>query len=105
MDNQLDLFPNPQQNFTDQRLEPTVQVRLNAQCLKILRFMLVKKIGPVPNSDLNAVAYRYSARIYDLKQAGIKIQIVRRDVASGVHYYDFASPGDRERAAEAVARG
>ncbi len=104
MDNQLDLFPNTQQNFTDQRLEPAVQVRLNAQCLKILRFMLAK-IGPVPNSDLNAVAYRYSARIYDLKQAGIKIQIVRRDVATGVHYYDFASLGDRERAAEAVARG
>lgn len=96
MSEQLGLFERPPQ-FADARLESVERVRLNRQCIEILRLMVGRR-EPISNTVLNATAYRYSARIYDLRKAGITIVIVERNKETGVNWYAFASDADRERA-------
>jgi len=98
--NQMPLFEAPRQ-FTDARLDAKEQVRLNRQCVAILRYMVSRE--RVSNSELNEVAFRYSARIYDLKKAGIGIEIVERNRETGVNWYAFYSPDDRARALAALS--
>jgi hypothetical protein len=83
--------------FSDRRLESTERVRLNKQCIEILRLMCAYR-SRVSNAELNRVAFRYSARLYDLKQAAIRISIVERNHETGVNWYAFESEADREKA-------
>ncbi len=83
--------------LVDSRLDPEEKPRLARQCINILRLMLAH--GSVTNTQLNEVAFRYSGRIFDLKErADIHIVITERNRESGVNVYGFKSDGDRERA-------
>lgn len=99
---QESLFEVPQRGFSDKRLEPTERVRLNRQCIEILRLMCASR-ARVSNAQLNNVAFRYSARLYDLRKASINIGIVERNHETGVNWYAFASEADRDLAQRYVA--
>ncbi len=86
--------------FADSRLDEREKPRLNRQCIEIIRLM-TRQDAPLSSAELNRVAFRYSARIYDLKKAGIEIVIVLRNYETGVNLYAFASEQDRERAKRA----
>ena len=50
--------------------------RLNKQCLAILERL---RRSPVTNTELNAIAFRYSARLFELRKAGHVIETEKRD--------------------------
>jgi hypothetical protein len=94
------LFDTPVE-FADKRLDPVERPRLNRQCLEILRRLYQAPLDTgVANTELTLIALRYSARIGELRAAGLGISIVSRDAESGVNHYAFASEADRLKAGE-----
>lgn len=65
--------------------------RLSAQCEQILARL---KRGPASNTELSAIAMRYSARIFDLRRRGYKIEITARDTDTGAVTYELTG-GDK----------
>lgn len=49
--------------------------------------------GRATNSDLNGIAFRYSARIHELRKAGHDIRIVDRNDESGLTVYALVVDG------------
>jgi len=66
---QLDLFTKPK--------------KLSRQAKLILKRL---ERGEVSNVELNAIAFRYSARILDIRRAGYRVEIVRRG-EHGLRWY------------------
>jgi hypothetical protein len=58
--------------------------RLSRQCIEIHERL---KLGPATNADLSQIAQRFSARLGELKAAGIRWSIVHRDRDRGVNTY------------------
>lgn len=60
--------------------------RLSRQCRLILE--LLQK-GPASNAQLTGIALRYSARIFELREAGYRIRLVSHDCGTGVTVYEL----------------
>ena len=58
--------------------------RLNTQRQRILERL---QYGPVTNLELNHLAFRYSARIHELRQAWHPIRLTHQDRVTGVSTY------------------
>jgi hypothetical protein len=62
--------------------------RLNAQCLKILD--LLESQEQVTNTELQAIAINYTARISELRGVGgYDVRIVQRNRQTGVNVYQL----------------
>lgn len=59
-------------------------VRLSRQCVRILERL---RRGPATNVELSEIAFRYSARIHELRAAGNDIVILERDHETGAVLY------------------
>ena len=58
--------------------------RLSRQCREILERL---QRGPASSAELNRIAFRYSARIHELRKAGYEIRLTDHDHESGVTWY------------------
>lgn len=80
--------PRAQQPATIPALDPHVdareQPRLGRKNLAILERL---RQGPATNGELVGITHRFSARIWDLNQAGFTIEIIETDHASGMRRY------------------
>jgi hypothetical protein len=62
--------------------------RLSAQCQAILDRL---KQGEATNTELAAIALKYTSRLSDLRAAGIDVRVINRDHATGRVTYAIAS--------------
>ena len=78
----------PLEHYTEvDKALPGEEPRLASQTSEILR--LFKKYRRLSNTTLPNVALRYSARLYDLRPAGYLIELVSRERATGVTWYEL----------------
>ncbi len=87
MSMQANLFDPPA--TTGIKVNPTVtqqpeRKRLSGHHIKIIERL---RSGDATNSQLSAIALRYSARIEELRKAGYSISIVSRDHETGCNVY------------------
>jgi hypothetical protein len=68
----------------DPSVTPVEAPRLSRQCRLILDRL---KDGPVTNSELSALALKYTGRLSDLRAAGCTIDVIHRDHATGLVRY------------------
>jgi hypothetical protein len=61
--------------------------RLSRQSAQILAAL---RSGPKSNSELMAIAQRFGARLFDLRQAGYTVDVVSRDRETGRVVYALA---------------
>lgn len=89
---QLDVTPPPEPlPLPDQRVEAEARPRLGKQCLAILRRL---QEGPATGEELQRIAHRYGARIWDLKRrAGYDIRLIERRAADGFTKYQLFTDG------------
>lgn len=76
----------------DVRVEREARPRLSRQCLAILEAL---QEGPVSGCDLLLIAHRYGARLYELRQAGYRIDVIGRNAASGFTLYGLVDADGR----------
>ena len=74
--------------------DPTVK-RVDADRLKgqNSKILLRLRRGPATNAELSMLSLRYSARIHDLREAGIKIKATR--LTGGIWSYEIAEDSNR----------
>lgn len=60
------------------------KVRLSKQCQKILDLL---RIRDVTNKELSGIALSYTRRISDLREAGYRVKISKRDHETGLTEY------------------
>jgi hypothetical protein len=69
--------------------DPSVDInpekkRLVGQCAAIMERL---KRGPATNRELAAISLKYTSRVSDLRNSGFKIEVSRRDHATGLTEY------------------
>lgn len=87
-----DQMPHNQQTIdfrpADPRVHPDAHLRLSRQCALILAAFQAAPNHELTNAQLADIAIRYSARLHDIKRAGIAIfRKVYNDHASGLVRY------------------
>lgn len=65
---------------------PAEARRLSAQAQSILERL---QRGRASNADLSAIAQRFGARLFDLRRAGYRVEIVERDRDTGITVYEL----------------
>ena len=81
---QLSLFDRPHREVrpADPNLTPVERKRLGPKCKLILRRL---REGPATTADLAALYYKFTQRIYDLRNAGCDVG--RVELGPGMHLY------------------
>lgn len=97
---QFTLFPDQSNGLADRRLKEIERKRLSRQCVLILLRLLK---GPVVNTELNVIAFRYSARIGEIRNAGVAVDIIDRDHETGVVTYQLREDLDNVQLAKSLA--
>lgn len=81
--NQPSLFDNPRTlRAADPNIDAADEPRLSAQCQTILARL---QSGPATNTELAAIALKYTSRISDLRKAGYSVTNKRQ--SGGVTVY------------------
>ena len=68
--------------------ERAERTRLAGQAARILARL---QAGPATNTELAAIALKYTGRISELRQAGYAIEVYDRDHTTGVCWYRLAT--------------
>ena len=68
----------------DPKVAEQAKPRLSRQCQAILARL---RRGSANNAELGTIAMRFSARIFDLRKAGFKIETFDHDHLTGVVWY------------------
>lgn len=71
-------------SFADPRLNPKEKPRLSRQCELILSRL---REGPAKNTELVAIALKYTGRISDIRKAGYVVEVIERDYETGITLY------------------
>lgn len=74
---------------TDPNAHPASYQRLGGQSLKILESFKLSPDHRLTCVQLLAIAKRFGARLYDIRQAGYVISLVKHDHASGFTVYEL----------------
>lgn len=84
---QMDFLNGVPPPAVDRSVDRAERPRLNRQSLEVLARL---REGPASNGELAAITHRFSARFYDLRKAGYKIECVEKDAATGLRVYALA---------------
>ena len=80
----LDWVPPEKIHPADPNVIPAEIKRLSRQNLEVLELL---KRGPARTDELCRITHRFSARFYDLRQAGYVIECVSEDTATGLRVF------------------
>jgi hypothetical protein len=74
--------------MADHRLSQEEKPRISSQCQKILDRL---REGVATNRELSALSMKYTSRISDIRASGHTIEVVSRDVRTGLTLYRLVS--------------
>ena len=84
----LDWVPPAVVETADPNVIPAERRRLSRQNLEVLELL---KRGPARTDELCRITHRFSARFYDLKQAGFVIECIDTDTVTGLRVFALKS--------------
>lgn len=73
----------------DKSVHPDEAPRLSRQCQEILSRL---ERGRATNQELAQIALKYTSRISDLRANGFQVEVVERDHATGLVWYEWRKP-------------